>query len=115
MESDGTEAIEMPVDTVDNTIVVGVTRDDAVVPVWTDGNLDSNAEAISIVEGSKSNFSKIYQIRGDKVRRLQHADAFTSDQTLTCSVVTNGMRNNPISRRDIDVCNKILGKSKYLN
>ena len=76
-------------------------------------NVDSNREAIVTIEGTRSNFSERDQTRGDRVRRLQHVAAFPSDKTLTFSVMTNGTRNNPISRRYIDVRDEMMGKSKH--
>ena len=70
-------------------------------------------EAIETVMGSSGKFSKRDQIRADRVRRLQHVAGFPSDETLTYSVMTNGIRNNPISRRDIKICNEMLGKSMH--
>ena len=70
-------------------------------------------EAIETVMGSRSKFSKRDQIRADRVRRLQHVAGFPSDETFTYSVMTNGIKNNPISRRDIKICNEMLGKSMH--
>ena len=70
-------------------------------------------EAIGTVMGGRSKFSKRDQIRADKVRRLQHVAGFPSDETLVYSVMTNGIRNNPISKRDIEICNEMLGRSIY--
>ena len=56
-------------------------------------------EAAATIAGSRSKFSKRDQIRADKVQRLQHMAGFPSDETLIYSVMTNGARNNLISRR----------------
>ena len=71
------------------------------------------AEAIETITRSQSKFSKRDQIWADKVRRLQHVSGFPSDEKLVYSVMTNDIRNNPISRRDIQICDEMLGKSVY--
>ena len=58
-------------------------------------------------------FYKRDQLWADKVRRLQHVSGFPSDKTLVYSVMTNDIRNNPISRRDIQICDEMLGKSVH--
>ena len=68
-------------------------------------------EAIETIRGSRDRFSKRDQLRADRVRRLQHVSGFLSDQTIAYSLITNGIRNNPISKRDADVCDGMLGKN----
>ena len=63
---------------------------------------------------SCSRFSKRDKLRADTVRRLQYVEAFTSDINLVYSVMTNSVRNNPISRRDINVYNDIIVRSKNI-
>ena len=72
------------------------------------------ADAIDTVAKSRTRFSKRDQIRTDRVRRLQHVTGFPSDETTLYSVSTNGIKNNPISRRDVQTCYDVLGKSKYV-
>ena len=62
-------------------------------------------KAIDTVEHSKSRFTKRDQQRADRVRRLQHVARFPSDTTMVCSTVTNGIKNNPITKRDVGVRN----------
>ena len=70
-------------------------------------------DAIDTTSKSRSSFSKRDQIRADKVHRLQHVEAFKSEETLIFSVITNEIRNNPVNRRDIKMYNEMLG-NKYL-
>jgi hypothetical protein len=70
-------------------------------------------EAIDTVEKSKNNFSKRDQLRASRVRRFQHVAAHPSDETLIYSAMTNGIKNNPITKRDIAMALEMLGKSRY--
>ena len=45
----------------------------------------------------------------------QHAVDFPSNSNLVYSVMTNRIRNNPISKREINICNDMLGRSKYVS
>ena len=71
-------------------------------------------DTIDAVEKSRLRFSKRDQVRADRIRRLQHVAGCPSDDTLVYSVLTNGIKNNPISQRDIEMCKDMLGRSKYL-
>ena len=73
------------------------------------------ADAIDTVKKSRARFSRRDQLRADRVRRLQHVAGFPSDETLTHSVVTNGIENNPISKRDVQICQEMLGRSKCIS
>lgn len=72
------------------------------------------ADAIDTIEKSKARFSKRDQLAADRVRRVQHVAGFPSDDTLIYSVMTNGIKNNPISKRDILICKDMLVKSRYM-
>ena len=72
------------------------------------------ADAIDTIPKSRARVSKRDQIRYDRVRRLQHVAAFPCDETITYSVMTNGVRNNSINRRDIKTCQDMLGDSRYI-
>ena len=71
-------------------------------------------ETIEIVIGNCDRFLKKDSIRANKVERLQCVARFSSDNTLIYSILTNRIRNNPISRRDMNIYNKILSKSIYV-
>ena len=47
------------------------------------------------------------------MRRLHHVAAFPEDSTILHAVQNNSLCNNTISKRDIDACNDIMGRSKY--
>ena len=49
------------------------------------------------------------------MRRAQCVAGFPSDDTLLCSVLTNGIKNNHISKRDVQTCQDMLGRSKYVS
>ena len=70
-------------------------------------------EAIETIRGSRDTFSNRDQLRADRVRRLQYVSGFPSDQTITYLVLTNGVRNNPSSKRDVDMCDDTLCKIRY--
>ena len=59
-------------------------------------------------------FSKRDQLREDRVRRLKHVTTFPEDCAIMCAVQTDGVRNNPISKRDTDICNDMIVKSKHI-
>jgi hypothetical protein len=70
-------------------------------------------DAIDTVTKSKNNFSKQDQLKASKVRRFQHVAAHPSDQTLIYSAMTNGIKNNPITKREVVMALDMLGKSRY--
>jgi hypothetical protein len=70
-------------------------------------------DAIDTVEKSKQNFSKRDQNRADRVRRFQHVAAHPSDETIIYSAMTNGIKNSPITKRDVKMAYDMLGRSKY--
>ena len=72
------------------------------------------AEGIYTIVKSRSRVSKRDQIKADRVRRLQHVAGFPSDETSIYSVLTNGIKNNPISKRDVQICNDVLGRIKCI-
>ena len=47
--------------------------------------------------------------------QLQHADAFPESDTMSYATQTNGLFSNPISKRDMDAYNDVLGKSKHIS
>jgi hypothetical protein len=70
-------------------------------------------DAIDTITKSKNNFSKRDQLKASRVRRFQHVAAHPSDETLIYSAMTNGIKNNPITKRDIAMAVDMLGKSRY--
>ena len=70
-------------------------------------------DAIKTVTKSRDRFSKRDQLRANRVRRLQHVASFPSDEILKY-LVTNSIKNNPITVRDIKMCVDMLGKSRYI-
>jgi hypothetical protein len=70
-------------------------------------------DAIDTITKSKNNFSKRDQSKASRVRRFQHVAAHPSDETLIYSSMTNGIKNNPITKRDIAMALEMLGKSRY--
>ena len=86
---------------------------DAVDPE--ESNVEVDDYAAGTIEKSRSRFSKRNQLRADGVRRLQHADAFPESDTMSHATQTNGLFSNPISKRDIDAYNDVLGKSKCIS
>ena len=71
------------------------------------------SEAIKTLEGSRQWFSKRDQIRVDIIWRFQYVARFPADDTILHSVSTNSIKNNPITRRDIELAMDMLGLSKY--
>ena len=77
------------------------------------GDIEHNEVAIDTVENSKKNFTKRDQLRVHRVRRFQHVAAHPSDETIIYSSMTNGIRNNPITKRDVKMALEMLGRSRY--
>ncbi|OEU10337.1 hypothetical protein FRACYDRAFT_247347 [Fragilariopsis cylindrus CCMP1102] len=76
-------------------------------------SIDNVDDAIDTITKSKNNFSKRDQSKATRVRRFQHVAAHPSDDTLIYSAMTNGIKNNPITKKDINMALAMLGKSKY--
>ena len=47
------------------------------------------------------------------VLRFQHAAGHPSDKTISHSLITNGIKNSPISKRDVDLTIDVLGKRQF--
>jgi len=71
-------------------------------------------DVIDTVARSRDKFSKRDQLRVDLVQHPQHVAAFPSDAMLIYSFTTNGIKNNPLTTRDVEICNEMLGHSKYI-
>ena len=76
-------------------------------------SIDDVDDAIDTITKSKNNFSKRDQSKAMRVRRFQHVAAHPSDDTLIYSAMTNGIKNNPITKKDVNMALDMLGKSKY--
>jgi hypothetical protein len=77
-------------------------------------NLSSNGiEAITTIEGSKKNFNQGDVKRAEATRRFQHVAGHLSDETIRHTARTNGIKNSPITVRDVDMMNDILDVSPY--
>ena len=60
-------------------------------------------EAIQMVEGSRKQCEKRDQKRADVLRIFQHVAGFPSDETIIFSAKPNGVKNSPITPRDVDL------------
>ena len=55
------------------------------------------------IDGSRKRFTKRYQCKSDRVRCFQYLLAFPYNSILMHSCSKNGVKNNPITKRDADV------------
>ena len=69
---------------------------------------------IDTIKYSRSRFTKRDQLKADRVRRFKHVAGFPSDETLIYSCSTNGIKNNPMTTRDVKIAADILGRSPYV-
>ena len=69
--------------------------------------------AIDSIEANRDQFIKRDQQKGDVFRRFQHVASFPSDKTILHSASTNGIKNNPITGRDVQISIDMLGPSKH--
>ena len=75
--------------------------------------VENGVEAIATIAGNKSNYTNRDVERAEATRQFQHIAGHLSDDTLICTVSTNGITNLPIVIQDVKVMNTILGKSQY--
>ena len=68
---------------------------------------------IDTLEASKKRFSKRDQLKAELVRRFQHVAGVPSDETIIHSVNTNGIRNNPLTKRDALIAYEMVGRSEH--
>lgn len=80
----------------------------------TDWHVIIEKDAIDTIEQSCGRFSKRDQLKADIVQWFQHVVAFPLDTTLIYSVMMNSIKNSSFTKKDIDISNNILGKSKYV-
>ena len=71
----------------------------------------NNSEGIDTIKKSKKRFKGCDQKQADRVCRWQHVGGHPSDSTLKYSSVTNGIKNNPFTKRDIELTADMLGRS----
>ena len=69
-------------------------------------NKINNSTGIDTVEQSRARVSTRDRERANTVRR-------SSDNTMTYSAVTNGIKNSPITKQDVKMALEMLGRSKY--
>ena len=69
--------------------------------------------AIETVKQSKQTFTKRDQLKAMLVRRFQNVSGFPSDETMLCSVGTNGIKKIPITRRDLSMTKEMLIPIKH--
>ena len=67
---------------------------------------------IDAIDGSRKRFTKRHQCKSDRVRRFQNASAFPDNSILMHSCSKNGVKNNSITKRDVDVSIGMLGPSE---
>ena len=89
-------------------------NDDEIPGLLQNGKRVRFADAIDTIAKSRDRFSKRDQLAADRVRRLHHVSGFPSDDALVYSVLTNGIKNNLISKRDMIICKDMLGKSRHV-
>ena len=70
-------------------------------------------EAIDTAQKSRGCFLKRDQIKGNIVRRFQHVAVFLSDAMLIYSFSTNRIKNNPLTKHNVEIYTKMLVRSKY--
>ena len=98
----------------DDESIAGVIEANTVEHPTVVHNVNNDKEvAIETLEDSKKQFSKRDRLKAELVRRFQHVAGVPSDATLIHLVTTNGIRNNPITKRDILIAHEMLGRSKY--
>ena len=70
-------------------------------------------DAINTEKKSRERFSHCNQQKADKMRRFQHDSEHSSDTTSIYAAVTNGIKNSPFTKRDVELTVEMLGRSKY--
>ena len=64
---------------------------------------------IDAVSASHKRFTKRDQPKADRVRCFQRVACFLSDATIAHSCTTNGIKNNPITKHDVEIAKEMLG------
>ena len=74
--------------------------------------MNNRVKAIVTIARNNSNTNRdVKQV--EVTRRFQHVAGYLSDDTLICTVTTNGIMNLQIGIQDVKVMTAILGKSQY--
>ena len=63
----------------------------------------NNEVAINTVEQSKNNFTTRDQLNASRVKRFQHVAAHPIDKTIIYSTMTDGIKINSITVRDVKI------------
>ena len=71
----------------------------------------NNSDGIDTIEASKKRFTTRDQKQASRVRRYQHVGGHPSEATLKYSSVTNGVKNSPFTKQDIEMTTDMLGQS----
>ena len=67
-------------------------------------SIDVNNEAtINTIETSKKNVTTWNQLKASRVRRIQHVSAHPSNKTIIYSTMTDGIKINAITVRDVKI------------
>ena len=72
----------------------------------------NNIESIGVIEKNGSRHTKKDQKHAKIVKRFQHAPRFPSDDKIMHSSLTTRVKNNVMTRRDVEVSQDMLGPSK---
>ena len=62
---------------------------------------------------SKEKFTKRDKLNAGIVRRFQHVVGHPSDETMSHSATTNGIKNSHVTGRDVSLAREMLGPSKH--
>ena len=73
----------------------------------------NHQDSADTVVKRKNRFSKRDWRKADTVRRFQHVAGYLSDQTISCSVGANGVKNITISHLDVAITKDFLGPSRH--
>ena len=70
-------------------------------------------DTIDTMFRSNNRFLKWCQLKTHMAGNLQHVATFSSDNDLMRSVAANGIKNNPLSKKDVDISKNMLGPRNY--
>ena len=72
-----------------------------------------NVDGIDTIEKSEARFSRRDIHRAKRARRMQYVSGHPSDNTMIYSASTNGIKNSPITKRDVLLAIDMLGNSEH--
>ena len=72
-----------------------------------------NTDGIDTIEKSEARFSTRDMKRAKRMRRFQYVSGHPSDDTVIYSARTNGIKNSPITKRDVLLTLDMFGKSEH--